>query len=380
MKVVLNIDPVKFPLTGIGRYTYELALALQDNAQIGTLRLLSGAGFRPALPKAGESAGASYSLKRKVQQSRLVSELYRVISPWTKTWALRGCKDYLYHGPNFYLPPFAGRQVATFHDLSIFTWPQCHTPERVRYMRKELALTLRRADALITDSEFTRQELANYFSWPLERIHAVPLAASADFFPRSYPLLQPELTALGLQAGGYTLFTGSIEPRKNVESLILAYETLPPTIRQHWPLVLSGYQGWENAAIHKRIERGQREGWLRYLGFVPAEKLPLLFAGARLFAFPSLYEGFGLPVLEAMTSGVPVVCSNAASLPEVVGDAALMHEAKDVDALASILLRALQDEEWRSNATVAGLAQAAKFSWARCAAETTAVYRTILDA
>jgi glycosyltransferase involved in cell wall biosynthesis len=185
--------------------------------------------------------------------------------------------------------------------------------------------------------------------------------------------------AHGLQSGGYTLFVGTIEPRKNIETLLDAYSRLPWTLRKRWPLILTGYQGWRSDLIHQKLESARREGWAHYLGFVPSEDLPLLFAGARLFAFPSLYEGFGLPVLEAMSSGIPVVCSNSSSLPEVAGEAALMCAPMDVDELTCLLERGLTDEVWREAAVIKGLQHAQGFSWERCAAETLQVYQRVIS-
>lgn len=305
-------------------------------------------------------------------------EAYRLLMPLFRRRTLKVLDDYLYHGPNFFIPSFPGRSVATFHDLSPFTWTQCHAPQRIRYWQKEMCKALERADALITDSEFTRRELADYFSWPLERIHAVPLASSEEFHPRHEHELRDVLACYGLHTGGYSLFVGTIEPRKNIETLLDAYSRLPLSVRQKWPLVLTGYRGWSNEAIHGRIAQAQAEGWARYLGFISAEHLPLLLSGAHLFVFPSLYEGFGLPVLEAMASGAPVVCSNSSSLPEATGNAALMCEALDVDALSSLLQRGLQDDSWRARAREAGLLHASGFSWDLCAARTLQVYRSVL--
>jgi alpha-1,3-rhamnosyl/mannosyltransferase len=241
-------------------------------------------------------------------------------------------------------------------------------------MHKEITLTLKRADMLITDSEYTRQEVASYFGWPLERIRAVPLASSPDFRPRALDELHMVLVRYGLKAGGYCLHVGTIEPRKNLDVLLDAYALLPQSVRQQWPLVLVGYSGWRSEKLHARIEAAVAEGWAHYLGFVDAEELPLIFAGARLFVFPSLYEGFGLPVLEAMASGIPVVCSNSSTLPEVAGDAAAMCAPQDVDALCQLIEAGLEDETWRSKAKSRGLLQAGIFSWQRCAEETVAVY------
>lgn len=384
MKVVLSIDPIRFPLTGIGRYTFELAQQLKKLTQVEQLCFLSGHQIvhelpESTLPATSRPSSFAANLRRAVLHNTVTVEMYRLASPLIKQQALRDYSEYVFHGPNFYVPPFAGSSVCTFHDLSIFTWAHCHPPERVRYMRKEIALTLKRADMLITDSEYTRQEVASYFSWPLENIHAVPLACSADFRPRALDELVSLLQKHGLRPEGYCLYVGTIEPRKNLETLLDAYSMLPLSARQQWPLVMIGYRGWRSEQLHARIEAAIAEGWARYLGFADAAELPLFFAGARLFVFPSLYEGFGLPVLEAMASGVPVVCSNSSSLPEVAGDAAAMCEPKDVDTLSSLIKAGLEDEQWRSNAKRKGLEHASSFSWQRCAEETVAVYRKVIS-
>lgn len=378
MKVILSVEPVRFPLTGIGRYTYELAKQLQASPGDIDLRLFSGAGFVEHLPVANESAGRGHWLKRVVQNSHLASEAYRVLSPALKRRALRGHEDYLYHGPNFYLPPFSGRSVATFHDLSPFLWSDCAPEGRVRYMQKELELSISRGSAFITDSEFNRLELIKYFSLSPQTVHAVPLAASQEFFPRSAADVSATLSRHGLSFGQYSLYVGTIEPRKNLLNLLHAYRKLPIGIRQRWPLILTGYAGWRSETIHEAIAEGAREGWAHYLGFAPAADLPHLFAGAKLFCFPSHYEGFGLPVLEAMQSGVPVVCSDSSSLPEVAGNAALACSPEDVEQLSILMLQGLEDESWRVAAKAAGIAQAAKFSWNRCALETQQVYKLAL--
>ena len=381
MKVILSIDPVRFPLTGIGRYTYELARHLKEITEIEELRYLSGYRFTP-LPAPVQSDvlinSASSALRSSILKNSLTIELYSWASPLLKRFALSRYTDYVYHGPNFYLPPFKGPTVCNFHDLSIFTWAHCHPPERVKYMRQEIAKSLKRADMLITDTETTRQEVAAYFGWPLDKIRAVPLACSEEFRPRSSDELKPVLTKYSLKRQGYSLYVGTIEPRKNLNVLLDAYALLPLSIRQQWPLVLIGYKGWRSEQLHVRIKTAVKEGWAHYLGFVEADDLPFIYAGARVFVFPSLYEGFGLPVLEAMASGVPVVCSNASTLPEVTAGAAAMFEPEDVDGLNRLINKALEDDPWRNIAIKKGLLQASKFSWQRCAEETMAVYKEVL--
>ncbi|KAB7897080.1 glycosyltransferase [Rouxiella sp. S1S-2] len=377
MKLVFSSDCIKFPLTGIGRYALELTNYLQTSDEISSLRYLNGRQLIDQRPVPVESGAVESKLRSVLKKNPLITEAYRYTYPWLKSRALKQAPDAIFHCPNYYLPPNVGNAITTFHDLSIFTWPECHPPERVKYMRKELLLSLKRAERLLTVSEFSRQEIASYFNYPLDKIDATPLASSGQFYVR-----KPEETAelmrnLGLEHGKYCLYTGTIEPRKNIATLLDAYERLPLSIRNHYPLVLCGYSGWSSEAIHLRFQRGEREGWIKYLGYVASKELPLLFAAANTFLFPSLYEGFGLPVLESMASGVPVVCSNAASLPEVVGDAALVCEPLDVEALTAAIQRCIEDNQWRQLSIETGLKQAKKFSWARCAEETIAAYKKV---
>lgn len=377
MKVILSVDSVKFPLTGIGRYNFELAKQLQLQDDLELLFYANGR-FIGSLPTPEQAKSKKNGwLHNQLRKNNLAIKAYQLLSGIKNHYSLQGHEDAIFHGPGFYLPRFSGSSVATFHDLSIFTHTQYHPPERVRYMQRELNLTLQRASMLITDSEYTRQELASYFGHPLDKIRTISLACSDDFHPREAAESVPVLARLGLEYGGYTLYAGTIEPRKNIEALLDAYSTLPDAIRQRWPLVLAGYHGWQSEQLHARIDAAENAGWARYLGYVADEDLPYLFSGAHLFFFPSHYEGFGLPVLEAMASGVPVVCSNASSLPEVAGGAALMFDPEDVDALRQLIMTGLEDDVWREAAKEKGLLQASTFSWQRCAEETVAVYREL---
>ena len=383
MKVILSIDPVRFPLTGIGRYTFELAKHLKEIAEIQDLRFLSGYRFTQLpvpedVPSSTSKGMPTNNFRRAIIKNSLAVDIYSHISPLIKGYVLKDSSQHLFHGPNFYLPPFNGPSVCTFHDLSVFTWAYCHPPERVRYMRKEIALTLKRADMLITDSEYIRQEVAAYFGWPLDKIRAVQLACSNDFHPREVEELLPVLFKQGLSFQGYSLYVGTIEPRKNLEGLLDAYAILPLSVRKKWPLVLIGYKGWQSEHLHTRIKAAVFEGWVQYLGFVKADELPLFYAGARIFIFPSHYEGFGLPVLEAMASGVPVVCSNISTLKEVAGNAAAICEPNDVESLSGLIKMALEDDNWRAQSIVKGFVQADGFNWKRCTEETFSVYKELM--
>lgn len=380
MKVILSIDPVKFPLTGIGRYTYELGKGLAAT-NLDRVAFLRGYHLQSEMPEIGDSDPMARQPQWKIwaQKNALAVSIYRHINPWMKSRALRGFEDHLFHGPNYYLPPFGGQSIVTIHDLSAYLWPESHPPERVRYMQAEIELSLKRASAIITDTEFTRREVAQFFSWPLDKIHAVPLACSPDFRPRELGEINLMLKRYDLHYAQYTFALGTIEPRKNMETLIDAYGRLPSALKSRFPLVLAGYTGWESEALHRKMKSAEQEGWLHYLGFVPAADLPPLLSGACLFSFPSHYEGFGLPVLEAMASGVPVIASNASTLPEVTGGAALLHDPRDTEELTRLLMRGLEDAAWRAAARAQGLARAAQFSWHRCTQQTLAAYRSVIQ-
>lgn len=378
MKILFGADAIRFPLTGIGRYAFELGRRLGGLSGVGDVQFLVGNQVGPGLPVASGGPGlpkAIMAIRRHAIGNPLVGAAHRVIASMQQRRALGVWKDYLYHGPNYYLPRHAGSCVATFHDLSIYKWPDCHPSWRVRHMQRELPRALKRAQVLITDSEFSRLELAAHFSVPLGRIVAVPLAASDVYRPHTQLEVAPVLQRWHLAFGRYVLFVGTLDPRKNIDTLLDAFERLPLATRRGCPLVVAGFEGWKSEHTLARLRRAEREGWGRYLGFVSEDELPLLYAGARVFAFPSRYEGFGLPVLEAMASGVPVICSNATCLPEVAATAAAMCDPDDVDALSLLLEQALDDGAWIDDLRARGLARSAQFSWDTTAQATLGAYR-----
>ena len=159
--------------------------------------------------------------------------------------------------------------------------------------------------------------------------------------------------------------------------MLQSWRRLPASVRTRFPLAIAGGRGWNNEELHRDIERASAEGWLRHLGFVEEESLPALYAGAALFLYPSIYEGFGLPPLEAMASGVPVLVSGSSCLPEVGGDAPRYVNPDDIDSFAESIEESLVDEAWRSEAARRGLERARQFSWSRCIDATADVYRKV---
>ena len=378
--LILGADSITAPLTGIGRYTLELARGLPLHPDVARVRYFSLGRWAqlPQLLQADATAPSQAPTLRSVLAgNRAAVRVFRLLMPQLQRLRLRGQGEAIYHSPNFFLPPFAGRTVTTVHDLSHHIYPEFHPPARIDYMRRMLPGSLARASHVITVSESARQDLISHFGHAPERITAIPLGANPAFRPHSAAELAPVLARLGLQAQGYSLYVGTIEPRKNLDRLLDAYEGLPAALRTRYPLVMAGSTGWRSEHTHQRMARAASAGWLHYLRYIPQADLPALYAGARVFAYPSLYEGFGLPVLEAMACGVPVLTSTSSSLPEVAGNAALLIAPEDTDALRAALLHALQDDAWRRQASAAGLARAASFSWGQCVQRTVAVYQQL---
>lgn len=384
MKLIFSLDPMRVSMTGIGRYTYELAKGLRDAKILTDLKFqfLLGWVDDPEVliqkyhsGEKGVNPQQASSIKQIIHNT--ARSIFWAVSPAVKGLICLPYKDHLYHSPSFVLPHFAGKCISTVHDMSAFRVPQYHPKVRVKYQQDIFPHLTQKGDLFITDSEFSRTELLDFFSVPEERVVSVPLGADPMFQARSPEFIKDTLARFGLVPGGYTLSVGTIEPRKNIELLIDAYASLPSDLRAHYPLVLVGGRGWNSEHIHEKIARYSQEGWLKYLLFVSDQDLALIYSGARLFACVSHYEGFGLPVLEAMASGIPVISSDAASLPEVGGDAVVYVNPKQEEQIREALIRVLNDDQLCNDLSVRGLERSKLFTWERTAHQTIEAYRRI---
>jgi glycosyltransferase involved in cell wall biosynthesis len=271
------------------------------------------------------------------------------------------------------------RLVATVHDLSPILLPKTHTlPNRERF-EKRMRYVQRYVDSIIAVSEHTKSDLIDVMDIPEERVHVVYNAAGpvyTMFLDRKR--VDQVLRKHSLPDTGYILYVGTLEPRKNLVRLVEAYAVaLDRSDSSLPPLVLAGGKGWFYEGILQSVDRLGLQGRVIFTGFVDDEDLPAMFHGAVFFVYPSLYEGFGMPVLEAMACGVPVITSDVSSLPEVVGDAGVLVDPTDTHAIADALIAMNGDAGGRARFRAAGLDRAAQFSWERAARETLAVYEQV---
>ncbi|MCA7923255.1 glycosyltransferase family 4 protein [Burkholderia cenocepacia] len=368
MNVVLAVDAIRPPLTGIGRYAWELATHYHRSPELESVRFLYG--DRWVANPTNLVAGTAGEPRRR--------GLFRPLTKAWQTWSIKQrTSRSLFHSPNYFLPSFIEQGVVTVHDLSVFKYPETHPAARIRQFESQFSSTLARAHHLISDSWATRNEIVEYFGWPEQSISTVELGVAPEFHPRTTEELLIALQPLNLGPGTYTLCVSTLEPRKRIDRLLNAYRDIPADLRTRYPLVLAGSDGWLNESLKAAIATGEQEGWLRYLGFVPEAILPVLYAGARAFVFPSIYEGYGLPLLEALASGIPSLCSNRSSLPEVADGAAHLVEPDHHEALRDGIEHILTDDTWRTNARTRGLEISSRRSWSQCAKHTIDVYRRV---
>ena len=282
----------------------------------------------------------------------------------------------LFHATEHLLLPLRDvPTVLTVHDLIFRHPPEQHKPLNRWYLNLTMPLYCRRATHIIAVSEQTRRDVVSAYGVPAGKISVIYEAADPRF--RSQP---PEIVAAARARHGlperYLLFVGTIEPRKNLARLLAAFERLQAENLTD-ALVIVGKRGWLTGDFDAALERSPAKQAVLFPGFVPDADLPAVYAGAQVLAMPSLYEGFGLPVLEAMACATPVACSNSSSLPEIAGDAALLFDPTEVDGIRDALRRILRDADVRAQLRDAGLRRAGQFSWDRAAQETLALYQRL---
>lgn len=375
LRVVLNAGILLAPQAGIGRYVGELSRTLQQRTDV-QLSFTYGLRHGPQPPAQGLS---HYSLLRDLAK-RLLPSPYQA-KRWMERRTLRRALDAhnadLYHEPSLWPQRIDRPMVFTLHDLTHVYYPQTQPADRLRAIEKNLDHALGSASRILCVSESTAQQAMQHYGLSRDRLCVTPLGVSPKFRPCTSEQSQPTLQSLGLRHREFLLCVGTLEPRKNLELVFQAAQHLPTAFLERCPLVLSGARGW--GAIPPSLEQLERKGHLIRTGYLEHEPLRLLLGSARALLFPSLYEGFGLPILEAMASGTPVITSNCSSMPEVGGAAAVYVDPTAPEQLAEAILRLHEDYAFWVTLQRAGLERASEFSWERTAELTMNAYYAALS-
>lgn len=361
---------------GIGRYTRQLVRALLALDTRNEYVLLTASGGLRATHLSFQSIAEHANVRRidlPLSDRSLNILWHRLRLPlWVEL--VSGALD-VFHSPDFALPPVhRARTLLTVHDLSFMRVPECSAPGLRSYLLRVVPASVRRADVVLADSESTRMDMIELLGVDPDRVRVIYAGVEPCFQRvRDQSVLEAVRNRYRLPAR-FVLGLGTLQPRKNFERLIAAYAQMRGEARSGLKLVIAGGLGWMCEGIFRRVEELGLQDEVLFPGYVADEDLPALYSMAEVFAFPSLYEGFGLPPLEAMACETPVVASNVSSLPEVLGDAALSVDPLDVPALAQAMLRVLNDAALRAALVRRGVAQARKFTWEQAAGKLLEVY------
>jgi alpha-1,3-rhamnosyl/mannosyltransferase len=364
VRVVIDAVPLLIRSAGVKNYLYYWIQALRQaagNETIGTCPRLEQLG--PLNHEA--SVAGLWTTMRGLASLALANYTSLPVSDWSARGA-----DIFHTCTLRREPPRRTRVTATIHDVTCWLMPELHPSANLRAERN-FAEVLKRADAAIAVSQNTKEDAVRALGLPAEKITVIPSGIPPAFFEvtpqdigrvrKQYRLTRP-----------FVLFIGTIEPRKNIDTLLDAYESLPSSIREEFEMVIAGPIGWARPATTARLSR------VRYLGYLPETDVAPLTAAAALFAFPSLYEGFGFPVVQALAAGVPVITSNISSLPEVAGDAALLADPRSTAELRDALSRLLLSPDLRAELARRGRCRAQEFRWEKCAAKSLRFFESLM--
>ena len=360
MQVCLDISAGLGQGAGISRYVLQLALALLALPDGPRLTLFHNRQALERLPPALAGLPRSQApLGNKAWRFYLLGGF-----PLLRDWRSAIDGSDLFHGTDAVTPRLRQPTVITIHDLTTLLFPQHHTRLNRLYLRWALPVMAQRARLIIANSCATQRDIVAQLGVAPEKIAVVYMGVDLQrFAPQPAAIVDAHLASVGVRAP-YVLALGTLEPRKNLAALLQAYALLPPSAPQ---LVLTGGQGWGDNPLSVIIEQLGLTKRVHLTGYVADKFLPALYSGAAAFVYPSFYEGFGLPVLEAMACGAPVITSNVSSLPEVAGEAAVLIDPQRPDQLAAALQTLLDSPAQCGALSEAGLARAHTLSWEVCA-------------
>ena len=375
-RIALDYTPAWEQTGGIGRYVRELTAALAAHDQSNAYRLFVAGATKTDLPP---QLAPNMSWKPTSVTPRWLARIWHRARIPLPVELITGPIN-LFHATDFVLPPTlaATRTLLTVHDLSFVRVPAAASPSLKVYLDAVVPRSVSRADHILADSAATKRDLFELYHTPADKVTVLYSGVDKRFTRvHDSDQLDAARAKFGLTGVDYILSVGTVQPRKNYSRVIQALAKLRSNGRDlHY--AIAGGKGWLEDEIHDTLAKTGMTPYVHLLGFVHDDDLPALYSGARVSVLVSLYEGFGLPVLESMACGTPVITSNISSLPEVAGEAALLVDPYDESAIINAMAALDEDSTLRSNLIEAGTKQAAKFTWARSAAQLLAIYEDLL--
>ena len=374
MRIGIDYTAAVNQSAGIGRFVRGLiraVAALDSENQYVLVHAAPNNGCSVEAP-----TGANVSLRELRFRERVMTAIWHRLRIPLPVDLVTGPVD-IFHAPDYVLPPVSrGVSIITVHDLAFLIHPECADEKLRVFLERAVPRSAERADYIITDSENTRNDVICLLDADPERVFVVPGGVDPSFAPADEDAVRHVRCHYQLRLP-YILAVGVIEPRKNFPRLIDAFSRFRVHTGLNYDLVIAGGNGWLSDETYREAERSPFSTNVRFTGYVPDEHLAALYSGAEVFAYPSLYEGFGLPVLEAMACGTAVVCANTSSLPECAGDAALLFPPDDPDAIATTLETACGNRDLREEMIERGAQRVAEFQWERAARRLIEIYERV---
>ena len=368
-KIIVNAIPLRGQMNGIGRYISNIFNELMDKKDID-LEFFYGTYFSKKLERDTEINPTLLSVTKNIPFYYALRELYisRAIKYKIKN------KKYIYHNPNFISYKLDVPIITNIHDISFIKYPDYHPKKRVDFLTAHIKNSISISDIILTDSNFIRDEIIDYFKISQDRVVSIPLAASKIFTELKSNDIDQVLSSLSLTYKKYFLSISTIEPRKNIISAIKAFINLPTKIQNEYPFVIVGGSGWLNSDFYSLITPLVTTKKIIFLGYLAEEKLPSLYAGAKLFIYLSIYEGFGIPILEASACGTPVITSNTSSIPEIASGFAVMVNPTNIDDICNGIMSIISNDLYEKKLIINGLSNTKKYTWADTANKTLKIY------
>jgi alpha-1,3-rhamnosyl/mannosyltransferase len=373
LKLIFNIEPLFGEMTGVGIFTRKMLEALAEQPKVETIRLFAGhldrGDFNGETFSKSFKTGSAAAPKRRFAFTKYIPDAFLwSASRFVFWWRTLKLRDHIYIETNSISKPFAGKTVVFCHDLSVIRYRDYHPSRRVKFFDRYLEKSIREASDIAIISPPIGEEIKQRF----KRNCSILAPPGTDPLPAASAVSERTLSVLD-KLDGYILSVGSLEPRKNIEGLVNAFKQLARDTRKHYPLVFVGPEGWKNDSLLASLETLENKGEAIRLGYLSEEDLSAVYSSATLYAYLSHYEGFGIPVVEAMNAGVPVIANKDAALIFTAGDAAALVNGSNPEEVSQTIQRLLENPEERAHMIQRGYENIKRFSWSQSA-------KTLVDA